>query len=192
MSMHRERRTAIGICFVVACVLTGCRSGTSSLAAPSWWSFGGSGADPSKLASAPPFESTPSDGKIQKPSQSATPYPTTTTPNGYAVADATKASPTETAPPAIAASEPAAVTYGSTPPAPPAPQYPSTAAAGSSLSSINPRIDSPPGSSPQPGSPQVGPYASLPAASSPPATPAPSAPAMPPMAPISQIGRAHV
>jgi hypothetical protein len=54
---------------------------------PSWWSFGGSAAaDPAELASAPAFE-----GDVKKPSDSAKPYPTTTTPNGYVLNDDAKA-----------------------------------------------------------------------------------------------------
>ena len=66
-------------CGVIAS--TGCRSGATAMSTPSWWSLGGSKtSDAEKLAAAPPFE-----GSIKKPSESAAPYPTTTTPNGYAV-----------------------------------------------------------------------------------------------------------
>lgn len=131
---------------------SGCRSGASASAAPSWWSFGGKGGDAEKLAAAPPF-----DGAIKKPSEAATPYPTTTTPNGYAVADAGGGASEPVAPPALPAAEPAVVTYGSQP-APPA----AVAAA--------------PG--PPAIGPQVGPYAQL-ASTPPPAVPAAAPPAPP-------------
>jgi len=160
---------------------SGCRSGATAMSAPSWWSFGGAKpSDTEKLAAAPPFE-----GSIKKPSQSAAPYPTTTTPNGYAVSDAAAGPAAQpVSPPALAAAEPAAITYGSQPaPAAVATAAPSTA------------VTAPP---PQPSAaaiaPQVGPYAPLtgsqPSASmasvpssAPPATPFSAAP--PPSPPTS-------
>ena len=183
----RRSGAATAVCFCVAfvCIASGCRSGTSSFSAPSWWSFGGAGAaDPSKLAAAPPFDGKSEDGKITKPSQTATPYPTTTTPNGYAVADATKAQAADPAAriAAVAPAAPAAVVYGSTPPPAAAAQAPA-AATGTSLSSILPQTDSP--QQPPAGAAQVGPYASLPgqipaAGSSQPLVPPPLAPAASP------------
>lgn len=153
---------------------SGCRSGATAMSAPSWWSFGGAKpSDTEKLAAAPPFE-----GSIKKPSESAAPYPTTTTPNGYAVSDAAAGPAAQpVSPPSLAATEPAAITYGSQPtPAAVAAAAPSTA------------VTAPPA---QPSAaaiaPQVGPYASLtgsqPSASmaavpssAPPATPFSAAP----------------
>ena len=134
----------VGICGLLMSVAPGCRSGATAMAAPSWWSFGGSAAaDPSKLTSAPPF-----DGKIPKPSESATPYPTTTTPKGYEVTEATKAAPAIGATAAAPSAEPTAVTYGTKPPATPQPSGMQQAAAA-------------PPSNPAAIAPQVGPYASL-------------------------------
>lgn len=185
---------AAGFCAVLVCSASGCRSGTTALSAPSWWSFGGvGGADPSKLAAAPPFDGKSDDGKIVKPSQSATPYPTTTTPNGYVAADAKKGQPVDPTAPAIAAAVPAAVTYGSTPP-PASTAQPPAAAKGTSLSSIVPQADS---TQPAPaGAAQVGPYATLPgqipaAGSSQPLVPPPLAPGMnssPPLAGVPAAG----
>jgi len=141
----------LGVCALALSIAPGCRSGATAMSAPSWWSFGGSAAaDPSKLTSAPPF-----DGKIAKPSESATPYPTTTTPKGYEVTEATKGAPAPSAT-AAAPAEPTAVTYGTRPPAAPA-----TASSPSTIA------------------PQVGPYASL--TGQPPASPA----SEPPLQPIT-------
>lgn len=158
---------------------SGCRSGTSSMSAPSWWSFGGNGADPSKLATAPPFDEpskvAKADGKIQKPSETATPYPTTSTPNGYALAGGTASgSATASTTPAV---PPPAVTYGTSIPSPP-PAQTSVATAPAA---------EPPASgfsgggyqTPAAVTPQVGPYASL--SGQPPA--AASAQASPPVSP---------
>ena len=148
------RMLTLGLCAVALSVAPGCRSGATAMSAPSWWSFGGSAAaDPSKLTSAPPY-----DGKIAKPSESATPYPTTTTPKGYEVTEATKGSPAPVAT-AAAPAEPTAVTYGTRPPAAPA-----TASSPSTIA------------------PQVGPYASL--TGQPPASPA-SEPPLQPIAPAA-------
>jgi hypothetical protein len=88
----------VGLLFAIAIVSSGCRSGTSTFSSPSWWAFGNSaGSDPEKLAAAPPFDGKTADGKITKPSQTATPYPTTTTPNSYSVADATRGLPNDPA-----------------------------------------------------------------------------------------------
>lgn len=144
---------SIGIALLA--LATGCRSGTTTFAAPSWWSFGGAGgADPEKLATAPRFEGKSADGAIAKPSQTATPYPTTTTPEGYSIAGATQgqaAGPVAANPPA----EQSAITYGSPPPATQASAPPAMPAA--------PAAASTPVAPPSNG-PQVGPYASLPGA----------------------------
>jgi hypothetical protein len=147
----------LGVGLVFAIAATGCRSGTSTFSSPTWWAFGNSaGTDPEKLAAAPPFDGKAADGKIPKPSQTATPYPTTTTPNGYAVADATRGLPNDPAAAATAPVEQAAVTYGSTPPPSPAPVAQSPAAPTTSP------LAAPIAATPPPGGPQVGPYASLP------------------------------
>lgn len=110
----------------------GCRSG-SWVSKPSWMTFGQKAEDAGPLSSAPAFA-----GDVPKPSATAQPYPTTSTPEGYSLPDATAQA--ATAPGAA----PAAVTYGSTPP-------PAAVAAA-------------PTSSPSPTTstaiaPQVGPYA---------------------------------
>jgi hypothetical protein len=60
---------------LLAVAAVGCKSGSSWTAKPSWWTFGGSGEDPAKLAAAPPATT-----DATKPSATAKPYPTTTTP----------------------------------------------------------------------------------------------------------------
>lgn len=147
---------------VMFAALAGCKSGTS-FAKPSWWTFGGtSNADAEKLATAPPYgEAGKTDGAIPKPSASATPYPTTTTPNGYAMAGAAAAPPA-----AVAAAAPAdaPITYGKTlPPAPPA-----TASAGplTAAAAAPAAVAAAP-----PISAQAGPYATIP--TPPPAASAP-------------------
>lgn len=155
---------AIGVLIVAGA--TGCKMGTAGTK-PSWWSFGGgSKEDAAKLAAAPSF-----NGGTEKPSASAKPYPTTTTPNGYVL--------NGSAPPAAGAvageSVPAAgpVTYGVTPPPAKADPVavatapasaPATSQTAGSLASI---------------SPQVGPYAALP--SEPPAAQS----QLPPLQPIA-------
>lgn len=136
----------VGLVVASAFIVTGCRSGTSTFSSPSWWAFGNSaGNDPEKLAAAPPFDGKSAGGTTTKPSQTATPYPTTTTPNGYSVADATRGPANDPAAVATQPVEQAAVTYGSTPP-------PSAAVAQAPAA-----VATTP-----PGGPQVGPYASLP------------------------------
>ncbi|MFM1996513.1 MAG: hypothetical protein RLZZ111_900 [Planctomycetota bacterium] len=138
--------TAVIVC---SCVLTsvGCKTGTS-FAKPSWWTLGGGKADAGTLAAAPPYE-----GDIKKPSETAKPYPTTSTPNGYVITGSAGAtglaaqgqSPQPTAP----------VVYGSTPPAPALPSA-STAALPAAPTGVGGPATG--GSSL---GPQVGPYATL-------------------------------
>ena len=146
----------------------GCRGGATSFAAPSWWSLGGTNlADAAKLTAAPPFEG--KAGAIEKPSVSATPYPTTTTPTSYDVADLAKGSTGATPPALVVAAEQQPVIYGTTPP----PQAAQPAAVAGNP--IPQKV----------GEAQVGPYASLsgqPASSTPPMAPATaSAPLSAPM-----------
>lgn len=138
---------------LVAVAAVGCKSGSSWTAKPSWWTFGGSGDDPAKLAAAPPAIT-----DVTKPSAAAKPYPTTTTPEGYVMENAQRAGQGQVAaasPPAptTPAAEPAAVTYGSKPVMPaaaaPPPQVASAPAGAGNLSGI---------------APQVGPYGAPPAA----------------------------
>jgi hypothetical protein len=137
---------------LVAVAAVGCKSGSSWTAKPSWWTFGGSGDDPAKLAAAPPAST-----DVTKPSAAAKPYPTTTTPEGYVMENAQRAGQGQVATaaaqaPTTPATEPAVVTYGSKPvtPAPTAPPQIASAPAGAgSLSGI---------------APQVGPYSAPPAA----------------------------
>jgi hypothetical protein len=138
--------TAVVVC---GCILTtvGCKTGTS-FAKPSWWTLGGGKADAGTLAAAPPYE-----GDIKKPSETAKPYPTTSTPNGYVITGSAGAtglaaqgqSPQPTAP----------VVYGSTPPAPALPSA-STAALPAAPTGVGGPATG--GSSL---GPQVGPYATL-------------------------------
>lgn len=161
----RRLRAALMAAAVVAVATNavGCRSGASATAAPSWWSFGGKGSDAEKLSAAPPFE-----GPVKKPSEAAAPYPTTTTPHGYAVADATVGPSQPGAPPSLPPAEPAAVTYGSQPP-------PSATAA------TAPRaVTAPP--APPAIATQVGPYAPLAGAAPPASPPLAATPASPPLA----------
>ena len=137
---------------------SGCKMGTAGTK-PSWWAFGNApntAAD--KLAAAPSFT-----GSVEKPSITAQPYPTTSTPNSYALDDSAKAAAATVA----AAPPPAAVTYGVTPP--PARPDPVALATSPAAGATPP---SAPASAPPLTSvtPQVGPYAALPA--EPPAAPA--------------------
>lgn len=132
MFMVRLERTNVSVhrCLIapmmlVAALACGCKS-SSWMARPTW--LGGSPPPASSLSSAPAF-----DKGIAKPSETAKPYPTTSTPESYALDKSTR-----TEAPSASASTAPAVTYGATPP--PAPT--ATAAA--------PAI-----------APQVGPYAPL-------------------------------
>ena len=93
------------VCLIL--VSAGCKSG-ASFSKPSWWAFGAN-TDPSQLASAPPHENEETSGVngVSKPSAMASPYPTTTTPEAYVMADDASPSPSERS-------------------ASPLPQYPST------------------------------------------------------------------
>jgi len=93
-----------GLVFPALLVLAACGCKSSSWSSrPAWMGGAPSG---SSLTSAPSF-----DGGIAKPSETAKPYPTTNTPDGYVLTDATKAGATKPS------ASPSAVTYGSTPPA---------------------------------------------------------------------------
>lgn len=149
----------VGLVVASALVATGCRTGTSTFSSPSWWAFGNAaGNDPEKLAAAPPFDGKSADGKITKPSQAATPYPTTTTPNGYSLTDATRGPTNDPAAMATQPVEQAAVTYGSPPPPTAVGQTPAAFATGAASTPPT----SPIAAATPPGGPQVGPYASLP------------------------------
>ncbi len=121
VSVHRS---LIAPMMLVAALACGCKS-SSWMARPSW--LGGSPPPASSLSSAPAFEK-----GIAKPSETAKPYPTTNTPEGYVLNNGTR-----TDSPSVTGSTATAVTYGATPP--PAP----TATAASGIA------------------PQVGPYAPL-------------------------------
>jgi hypothetical protein len=124
---------------LLVAVAAGCKSGSWG-AKPSWWGFGGT-APTSSLATAPGF-----DKDVVKPSETAKPYPTTSTPEGYALSPATKtdaSQPTGAAAPALVA--PSTVTYGAAPPTA-APAQPSPSATVAAPAQIGP---------------QVGPYASI-------------------------------
>jgi hypothetical protein len=150
---------------IVLVAAPGCRSGVRSLSAPKWPNFSGA---KSKSVEAPALASVPtSDAPIKKPSAAAVPYPTTSTPAGYVVNDPATAS--GGAPEGIqtAATDPAMVTYGVTPPLPVTPAY-EPAAPARTLAESTP---------PAPISPQVGPYATLPPP--PAAAETPTAPGIP-------------
>jgi hypothetical protein len=125
-------------CFIllVACG-SGCKSGSSM--GSSWGSFGMGGPDPATLAEAPAF-----DGDTTKPSSTAQPYPTTSTPDSYALQPGQEAVLAA----AVSPSQ-SPVTYGSSPPA---------------AEPITPSSNTVAATSPQP---QVGPYQAVPAAVSP-------------------------
>ena len=122
---------------------SGCKSGSSM--GTSWGSLGMGGPDPATLAEAPAFE-----GDTTKPSATAQPYPTTSTPDSYALQPNDQGLPGDQALPAMVAATPPApqspVTYGSTPPT----AQPTTSDSGAVAST-----------SPQP---QVGPYQTVPSA----------------------------
>jgi len=164
----RRRAAAPAVCAaaLLGCVLTGtgCKTGTT-FAKPSWWTFGGGPkAEADALASAPPY-----GGDIKKPSESAKPYPTTSTPNGYVMAGT--APPADTPSQAIpAAVAQAPVVYGTTrPPVAAAPAAPTATAA----------VSTPPSSAI---APQVGPYSSAGASVGGDQIPPPGQP-LPPIAP---------
>lgn len=167
----RSRRGRLGTVAIGILIATlagsGCRSGVRSMTAPKWPSFGSSkpkGVDDSGLTAAPKVAAS-----INKPSTAATPYPTTSTPAGYVVNDA---SPTAGGPvPGIqtAATDPGSVTYGVTPPAqvaPPAAESPAAVAGTVPPAAV---------------ATQVGPYATLPPP--PPAAESPTPPGIPPSDP---------
>lgn len=172
MNAVRTVRRSLGhgaVMLAVAVAATsGCKSGSWG-AKPSWWTLGGTGTtDPAKLAAAPSFS-----GDVTKPSATAKPYPTTSTPEGYVLANAGTAA-TAAAP--AAAAPPAAITYGSTPP--PAPAAAATIA---SAPAVSPATAAQPGLTPPSSplssiAPQVGPYAAPPTAG-PPESSLPAAPA---------------
>jgi hypothetical protein len=149
---------------LAATATSGCKSGSWG-AKPSWWTLGGTGTtDPANLAAAPSFSD-----DVTKPSSTAKPYPTTSTPEGYVLANAETAG---AAVPAPGATAPAAITYGSTPP--PAAAAPTAIAAGSPATATQPGL-TPPLSPLSSIAPQVGPYAA-PANAGPPESVLPSTP----------------
>lgn len=161
----------VGAVVLIVGGMSGCKSG-ASFAKPSWWTLGGAGtADAEKLAAAPPYSEPPktADGAIAMPSASATPYPTTTTPQGYVVTGATAPAASIAAQPPTVSDAP--ITYGKTPP--PLPEARATP-----LSTQQAAAPSAPAAV----ATQSGPYATLPAA----------APAAPPAAPVeSPIGQSR-
>lgn len=175
MNAVRTVRRSLGhgtVMLAIALAATsGCKSGSWG-AKPSWWTLGGTGTtDPSKLAAAPSFSD-----DVTKPSSTAKPYPTTSTPEGYTLASAGVTGAAATAPATVPdATPPAAITYGSTPPpAAAAPTAIATAPAGSPATAAQPGL-SPPSSPLSSIAPQVGPYAA-PATAGPPESVLPSTP----------------
>jgi hypothetical protein len=173
--VRRGRLGAIAIGLLIASLAGGgCRSGVRSMTAPKWPSFGtakAKGIDDSALAAAPKI-----DASTQKPSTAATPYPTTSTPAGYVVNDNSPTAGAAATGIQSAATDPAMVTYGATPP-------PQLAAAASDPRAVAGLPESTP---PQAISPQVGPYASLPAPPPPAQSPTPTGlpPASLPLEPV--------
>ena len=101
-----------GLVAALALSAAGCRGGLKTFSAPKWPGLGDAkakAAEPPMLAAAPT-----SSGPIEKPSAGASPYPTSSTPAGYVVADPGTAG----ASPGViqtAATDPPSVTYGVTP-----------------------------------------------------------------------------
>ena len=172
---ERMRMTALLAAAILAGVLpaVGCKTGTS-FAKPSWWTLGGTPKpEGDTLASAPPY-----GGAIAKPSESAKPYPTTTTPGGYVITGS--AGPSATVAQQFEAPQSQTpVVYGSTPPPQSMP-----VAAGAATAATSP-IAVPQQSTPSSIAPQVGPYAALGGDSIPP----PGQP-LPPLAPSTSTGMA--
>jgi hypothetical protein len=169
----RMRITALLAAAILASVVpaVGCKTGTS-FAKPSWWTLGGTPKpEGDTLASAPPY-----GGAIAKPSESAKPYPTTTTPGGYVISGS--AGPSATVAQQFEAPQAQnPVVYGTTPPPQSTPIAPGAATAAASpiagsQQSVPPSI-----------APQVGPYAALGGDSIPP----PGQP-LPPLAPSTSTG----
>ena len=173
--VRRGRLGAIAIGLLIASLAGGgCRSGVRSMTAPKWPSFGTAkpkGIDDSALAAAPKI-----DASTQKPSTAATPYPTTSTPAGYVVNDSSPTAGAAATGIQTAATDPAMVTYGATPP----PQLAAAASDPRAMAGL------PENSAPQAISPQVGPYASLPAPPPPAQSPTPPGlqPASLPLEPV--------
>jgi hypothetical protein len=170
---ERMRMTALLAAAILASVVpaVGCKTGTS-FAKPSWWTLGGTPKpEGDTLASAPPY-----GGAIAKPSESAKPYPTTTTPGGYVITGS--AGPSATVAQQFEAPQSQTpVVYGTTPSPQSTPIAPGAATAAASpiagsQQSVPPSI-----------APQVGPYAALGGDSIPP----PGQP-LPPLAPSTSTG----
>ena len=170
-SIRRGRLGAVAIGILMASLAGGgCRSGVRSMTAPKWPSFGASkpkGIDDTALTAAPKI-----DASTAKPSAAATPYPTTSTPAGYVVNEASPTAGAAAVGIQTAATDPATVTYGVTPP----PQLAAAAVDPRSTPGI-PESAPPQSISPQVG-PQVGPYATLP--TPPPPADTPTVPGLPP------------
>lgn len=146
---RRRAGCTAGGMFVLALLgvaATGCKTGTA-MSAPSWLSFKGSSTkDSDKLASAPRF-----DGDTRKPSETAKAYPTTSTPNGYAInGDAATPGGVQTQQPVV--QQP--VVYGQTPP-------PAVAVAAAAPTAAMAAPPSEPVAGPGRVAAQVGPYAPL-------------------------------
>ncbi|RLS79684.1 MAG: hypothetical protein DWI03_01120 [Planctomycetota bacterium] len=165
------RRIGCAAVVVSACFAGGCKSGTWG-AKPSWWTFGGSGQDPAKLASAPAYE-----GSIPKPSANAKPYPTTTTPDGYVLGEQQRAGQSAATGAAPSTIEPTTVTYGTKSATESATAATPSPAAAPGLSAVAPQVG-PYGS--LPGEPQQPSMAAIPQPASQPAAFAPDSPPMPP------------
>ena len=146
---HFPGQQSLAAIALLLAAASGCKSG-SWASRPSW--MGGVTPSASTLGAAPSFDKT-----VAKPSETAKPYPTTTTPEGYVLSDTTQtagaASPPATG---LAPTEPSAVTYGS-----------ATAAAQPADPRAYRQAPTTPATAPQSITSQVGPYAALEPASDP-------------------------
>lgn len=149
---RRPPAAMAGLVAVAILAVTGCKTGGAS-SPLAWWPGSSKGsADNEKLASAPSFNGTP-----EKPSETQRPYPTTTTPQSYAI-DGQKAPSLASAGTGFPTSVGGGSPDTSVRPAPPAASTPAHTGAVAA---------------------QVGPYQGWPAGGGPTATPPPSPPPAP-------------
>ncbi len=161
MIVSTPRRPVLGPCgrglaLALALTAVGCKSGSSWTAKPSWWSLGGT--DPAKLAS--------DSDDVAKPSTTAKPYPTTSTPEGYVLDKANGSGVAQVAATSPTTSVPSAVTYGSTPSPSVAPVSPATTAAAAPATTAGGLAGI---------APQVGPYGNAASGPTPPTDTLPAA-----------------
>lgn len=144
---HFPGQQSLAAIALLLAAASGCKS-SSWASRPSW--MGGVTPSASTLGAAPSFDKT-----VAKPSETAKPYPTTTTPEGYVLSDTTQTAGTASAT-GPAPTEPSAVTYGST-----------AAAAQPADPRAYRQAPTTPATAPESITSQVGPYAALEPASVP-------------------------